>query len=95
MEFGWGVCVGWRRGRLHFSEGVVVLRKVVPPVCVQSYFIVVIKGEGAIWCSRHVGIVGKRRFAGIFTIVYEQVVKGRLGRKLRRRIRATLVFEGR
>ena len=43
------VRVAWRRGgRLHFSEGIVVLRKVISPVSVESYFVILIKREGAI-----------------------------------------------
>ena len=48
VESGGRVGVAWRRGRLHFSESIVVLGKVVSPVCVEGYFVVVIKGEGAI-----------------------------------------------
>ena len=48
VKSGGRVGVAWWRGRGRFSEGIVVLRKVVSPVCVESYFIIVIKGEGAI-----------------------------------------------
>ena len=48
VKSGWRVRVAWWRGRARFSEGIVVLRKVISPICVESYFVVIIKGEGAI-----------------------------------------------
>ena len=63
IKSGRRVRVAWRRGgRLHFSEGIVVLGKVVSPVCVESYFVIIVKGEGAIWCSRHVERLGRGDF---------------------------------
>ena len=51
---GRGICVAWRRGRLPFSESIVVLREVVSPVRVESYFVVIVKGVGATRGWRHV-----------------------------------------
>ena len=48
VKSGWRVGVAWWGGRARFSEGIVVLRKVISPVWVESYFVVIIKGEGAI-----------------------------------------------
>ena len=59
VESGRRVRVAWRRGRLRFSEGVIVLREVVSPVCVKGYFVIVVKREGAIGCWRHVDNVGE------------------------------------
>lgn len=47
------VRVAWWRGRAHLLKGIVVSGRVVSPVCVKSYFVIIIKGEGAVRGSRH------------------------------------------
>ena len=48
VESGWRVGVAWWGGRARFSEGIVVLGEVISSIWVESYFVVIVKGEGAI-----------------------------------------------